>query len=186
MKTILLSTLTLLIFTNCTHRLGDLTMISTRNVDSKTEYSELKRGVKGKAKDLETAIDKAVKDVPGGEYMKNVIIYYNGKIIIEGDVWGISGIVSEKEKKETEKKKEQLLLAEKKAEEKKLAEEKKAKELEEAKNKFKTGDKVSWQTTLKMATGVIVGMDEDKALVKTDGGIEQLSKVSYIKLTKIE
>ena len=41
---------------------------------------------------LETAFDKAVKKVPGGEYMKNLKIYVkrNGKKVkIEVDVWGI-------------------------------------------------------------------------------------------------
>jgi hypothetical protein len=193
MKTLFNTTGSLLLFafviSSCAKRLGDLTMISTRNVDSKTEYVELKRYVKGKGKDLETAIEKAVKEVPGGEFMKNVTVFYSGKIKVEGDVWGKDGILSNKEKKQEQKKTEQELADEKKAEEKRMEEERKTKELEELRAKFNIGDKVSWkhQLTMKIITGTISGKDDDKAVIKTqtDSG-EKLVKVAYSQLTKIE
>ena len=79
-------------------KIGDLTVISTRNFDTHAEYAELRRYVKavGKsekdAKAMETAINNAIKQVPGGEYMKNVTLYMKGdKIRVEGDVWGVAG-----------------------------------------------------------------------------------------------
>jgi hypothetical protein len=181
--------ITVVLFSSCAKRLGDLTMISTRNVDSKTEYKELKRYVKGKGKDLEAAVEDAVKGVPGGEFLKNVTVSYSGKIKISGDVWGVDGMLTEKEKKQEERRTEQDLLAEKKAEEKRLKEEQEARELEALKASFAIGDKVSWKhpITMKMLSGTIAGKDEDKAVVKTqsDSG-EKLLKVSYDQLTKIE
>ena len=77
-------------------RLGKLTMISTRNVDSKTDYVLLEKDVVGKAKvkkheALEAAVDKAVKKYPTGEFMKNVIVEASSsgkKVRVTGDVWG--------------------------------------------------------------------------------------------------
>ena len=72
-------------------------MISTRNVDSKTDYVLIDKDVVGKAKvknkqALETAVDNAVKKYPKGEFMKNVIVESktNGKKVrVTGDVWGL-------------------------------------------------------------------------------------------------
>lgn len=73
-------------------------MVSTRNVDSNTDHVELRRYVKsigktkGDEKALEAAIDNAVKQVPGGEYLKNCSIYIKGEVVkVEGDVWGVAG-----------------------------------------------------------------------------------------------
>jgi hypothetical protein len=152
------------IFSSCASRLGDLTMISTRNVDSGVKYVELKRSVKGKSKDLETAIEKAVKQVPGGEFMKNVVIYYNGKIKVEGDVWGVSGVLSEKDQRESDRKSKE----------------------DELSSMFSVGDKVSWRTiTRSIESGVISGKDESKAIVSIEGS-DKLARVSYAVLTKIE
>ena len=82
--------------TGCYTRIGKLTMISTRNVDSKMDYVLIAKDVKAVAKakkgdPLESAIDKAVKNYPTGEFMKNVIISVskNGKKVkVVGDVWG--------------------------------------------------------------------------------------------------
>ncbi len=78
-------------------RYGDFTFLANGNVDSKTEYQKLKANavgvVKTKINDpLEECVDKVVKSVEGGEYLKNVTIYIkkNGrKIKITGDVYGI-------------------------------------------------------------------------------------------------
>ncbi len=76
-------------------KIGDVTVVSTRNFESKGEYTELARYVraKGKPRDgmfaLENAIDNAVRSVPGGEFMKNCkISVRNEKVRVEGDVWG--------------------------------------------------------------------------------------------------
>lgn len=74
---------------SCSQRIGNLTMVSTRNIDSKTEYVELKRHVKAKGKDMETAIEKAVKKDPNGEFLKNAVIYQGFRIKVVGDVWGV-------------------------------------------------------------------------------------------------
>ena len=76
---------------SCQRRIGDLTMISTRNIDTKTEYKELSRYTKGKGKTIEEAVEKSVKQIQGGEYLKNVIVYSRGKKFkVEGDVWGVN------------------------------------------------------------------------------------------------
>ena len=88
----------ILALSGCWMRIGDLTMISTRNVDSKTDYELLQRysvgkGKKKKGRDpLDQAVDKAVRGIPGGEFLKNIKIYVKQggrKIKVEGDVWGI-------------------------------------------------------------------------------------------------
>lgn len=100
-KKITAATIIAVSMTGCfsTKRIGDLTMISTRNVDTKSDYvllrnymggtkKELKRS---KAKDLKDAVNNVVKQTPGGEFLKNVKVYIvNGKYFaVEGDVWGL-------------------------------------------------------------------------------------------------
>lgn len=77
------------------HRIGDLTMISNRNIDSSKNYQEKARAVSATAKmkkddALEIAIDKLTEQY-AGEYVMNAKVYVksNGKKIkVEGDVWG--------------------------------------------------------------------------------------------------
>jgi hypothetical protein len=84
--------------------LGDLNMVSTRNIDSKGDYTLLRNYMggtkkelkKSKATDLEQAINAVVKQTPGGEFLKNVKVYQVRKFksayyAVEGDVWGIAG-----------------------------------------------------------------------------------------------
>lgn len=99
---LLLAISSYLLFSACisTKQIGDLNMISTRNVETKTDYvlirnymggtkRELKRS---KAKDLKDAVNNLVKQTPGGEFVKNAKIYLvNGKYYaVEGDIWGIA------------------------------------------------------------------------------------------------
>lgn len=80
-------------------RIGNMTMLSTRNVDSSVKYAPLLRGVEAEARmrnddALQEAVDKAVAQAPGGEYLMNVAIYVkeNGKKVrVRGDVWGLAG-----------------------------------------------------------------------------------------------
>lgn len=79
--------------------IGDLNMISTRNVDSKGDYVLLRNYMggtkkelkKSKAKGLEQAINNVVKQTPGGEFLKNVKVYIINKkhFAVEGDIWGL-------------------------------------------------------------------------------------------------
>lgn len=80
-------------------QIGKVNMISNRNIDSKVDYVSLKTYVgstkkeqrKLKGATIEQAIDNVVRDVPGGEYLKNVKIYrIKNYYAVEGDVWGIA------------------------------------------------------------------------------------------------
>lgn len=87
-------------------KIGTLTAASTRNVETTANYVELSRYVdsdkiRGRnyrniADDnnpLETAINKAVASVTGGEFMRNVTVYVNGSDIrVIGDVWGLASV----------------------------------------------------------------------------------------------
>ncbi len=160
-KSIVLTLASFALF-SCAKRIGDLTMISTRNVDSKTEYVELSRYVKSKGKTVEIAIDKAIKTVPGGEFMKNVTIYSNGKI--EGDVWGIGGKITKRE-------------------EVKVIEQQQA--VQES-SPFEIGDKVTWKNAgqfNKAYTGSIVSKGDEYASIKLDNG--DTVKVKYKVLSKV-
>ena len=97
-NTILLISLAFITLSCGYKRMGDLTMISNRNVDKSANYVLLARDVEQKIKTrkkdyLELAIDEAVQSVEGGEYIMNVKLYIkrNGKKIkIQGDVWGLA------------------------------------------------------------------------------------------------
>ena len=92
----------------CTARMGDLTVISSKNFDVAAEYELVERDVKGSdgttmllslsfgGKDLEEAVEKALRKAQG-DFMTNVVIYeksytvfglfgYEG-IVVRGDVW---------------------------------------------------------------------------------------------------
>ncbi len=88
--------------------LGKLNMISDRNIDSKMDYvliknyaggskKEIKKALKRtKAITLDAAVDETVRNVAGGEFLKNVKVYGVKKkkvmyLLVEGDVWGVSG-----------------------------------------------------------------------------------------------
>lgn len=87
-------------------KIGTLTAASTRNVETTANYVELSRYVdsdkiRGRnyrniADDnnpLETAINKAVASVTGGEFMRNVTVYVNGSDVrVIGDVWGLASV----------------------------------------------------------------------------------------------
>lgn len=156
-------------------RIGDLTMISSRNVDSKTEYTELSRHAKSDSKKtIEAALDDAVSKVPGGEFMKNIQVYSKkGKVKVDGDVWGSrpTGYLSAEEKKAKE---QQAKLDEKKA----LA------------DSFKVGDKVTFKAGLTggYVTAEVTGKDSENAVIEfTDkSGKKKIDKIAFEKLTKVE
>lgn len=103
MKKLFIIFISISIFTCCKTviRIGDLNTVSNRNIENK-EYISLKRYSGGskkeikrsKSKSIEEAIDKTVKNVDGGEFIKNAKIYIIKKrkkqyFAIEGDVWGL-------------------------------------------------------------------------------------------------
>ena len=81
-------------------QIGQLNMISTRNIDSNVEYKLLKRYVGAENKEssrattLQEAIDQTVMEVPGGEYLMNARVFLisldesNYYFAVSGDVWG--------------------------------------------------------------------------------------------------
>jgi len=99
MKKIIYSTLIFLAF-SCTSikQIGQVNMISNRNIDPKLNYEAISRYSGGSKKELkrsravsiQDAIDNTVRKIPGGEFLMNVKIYsINEKYIaVEGDVWG--------------------------------------------------------------------------------------------------
>lgn len=169
-KTLFLKGLTFtcasVLMTSCYYRIGDLTMISNRNVDSKTDYKVLQQYVVATAKSkkgdpLEAALDNAVKKVAGGEFMKNTKIYVkvNGKKIkVEGDVWGIPPVGTNVTKSV------------------------------EANIKFEVGNSVSFKDSFgKIQEGTILGLNQTTAVIscKNPFGKEVKKELPYEKLTKL-
>lgn len=81
---------------------GRVTMISHRNIDSKTDYKLLRSYAGGnkdelkyaRATSVEDAIEQTVQQVPGGDFLKNakiyVIQYQKVKYYaVQGDIYGI-------------------------------------------------------------------------------------------------
>jgi len=101
MKTQIFTLLLLLaLVTGCSSikMVGDVNMISSRNVDSKTDYVLIKTGSddsksnfrKNKGATVDQAINNVVINVPGGEFLKNAKLYTDGKDwAVVGDVWGV-------------------------------------------------------------------------------------------------
>lgn len=107
---IILTTSTMALLSSCSTviDLGKLNMISDRNIDSKGDYvlvksyaggspKEIKKALKRtKATTLDVAVDETVRNVAGGEFLKNVKVYGVKKkdkmfLLVEGDVWGVAG-----------------------------------------------------------------------------------------------
>ena len=96
-----------LYLTSCSgiRQIGSLNMVANRNVDPSNEYvllrsyagsstiKEIKSELKyEKATSLEAAINKTVKNTPGGEYLTNVTIYHirYKYYVVQGDVYGLA------------------------------------------------------------------------------------------------
>ena len=81
-------------------QIGELNVISTRNVDNSKEYTLMRNYMggtkkelrKSRAKDLKEAVSNVVKQTPGGEFLANAKVYMvKGKYFaVEGDVWGLN------------------------------------------------------------------------------------------------
>ena len=88
------------------NKIGTLNVVSTRNFNTKENYVLVQKEIEAKASTsgydaMETAIDKAVKKFPTGEFMENVRVYMksNGKKIkVVGDVWGTQPPLNQEKK----------------------------------------------------------------------------------------
>lgn len=158
--------LTSILMTSCAYqRIGDLTMISNRNVDSGEEYVLIQRSAEGKAKmkkddALERAVDVATEEYKG-EYLMNVKVYVknNGKKIkVEGDVWGLKSTQVNVESSVTKK------------------------------VEFKTGDTVTFKNSGKLTEGKIIGINANGAIIEYSNMLKKTKKkeIPFEKLTKIE
>jgi hypothetical protein len=156
----------LLFMTSCAYqRIGDLTMISNRNVDSGKDYVLIQRNAEGKAKmkkddALERAIDAATEEY-NGEYLMNVKVYVksNGKKIkVEGDVWGLKSTQVNVESSVTKK------------------------------VEFENGDTVTFQNSGGLTEGKIIGINENGAIVEYSNMLGQTKskEIPFDELTKIE
>ena len=106
-KLFMIGILFMLMFSSCVaiKDIGNLTMVSTRNVETTKSYQSIKKYAsltkkelrKTRATSIQAAIDEVVRKVDGGEYLMNVKIYQvaksNGFAVlyyyaVEGDVWG--------------------------------------------------------------------------------------------------
>lgn len=164
-KTLLMLTATA-ILSSCIgiKQVGDLNLVSSRNVDLKSGEYELIKSHAGssskkqlkkefkkiKANTLEQAVSYTVKSTPGGEFVANARIYLlNGTyFIVQGDVWGVAGAIPDYKG-------------------------------------WKVGDKVQYNRSFKKRTGVIVDLkDSENATIKEDETNKHYS-LKYDKLLKI-
>ena len=155
--------------TSCYHRIGDLTMISNRNIDSSKEYVLIEKNSDGVGKikksansqgALEIAIEDATEEYDG-EYLMNAKIYVKGngrRIKVEGDVWGFKSTTIDVVSSVT-------------------------KTVE-----FETGDTVTFYLMGKLKEGKLVGINPNGAVVEYNNKLGQQKKkeVEFDDLTKIE
>ncbi len=91
-------------------QIGDLNMISNRNVSVDFQKYELlksyagseskkelrKEFKKANSKTLESALDYTVKNTAGGEFIANARVYIlfkeTPRFLVQGDVWGVKGV----------------------------------------------------------------------------------------------
>lgn len=93
----------LMTFSSCysVTQIGEVNMISERNIDTKFDYQRIttysggsKRQLrKSRAENLQQAVAQTVKQVPGGEFIMNAKAYIvkhrlSTYFAVEGDVWG--------------------------------------------------------------------------------------------------
>jgi hypothetical protein len=141
-------------------QIGDINMVSARNVETKMNYvllrsymggnkDEIKRSKKDEVTSLENAINHVVKATPGGEFLKNVKIYLvNGKYIaVEGDVWGIGDV-------------------------------------KESFRGFSLNDHVFYKKGGKTIKGIIVALKNDKTCFFQEFGESKFVEMKYSEITK--
>lgn len=160
MKKITISFFLLLLLTSCgtsVKLIGDVNIVSTRNVDENAKFSLVKSYAggsdreikKARNKTIDDAINQMVKATPGGELLKNAKIYLvsGSYYAVTGDVWGYNDNAAIKG--------------------------------------FKVGDKVTWKNRRTYLNGVITALKNDKiCLVKVDNS-ETIKELSYDEISKL-
>lgn len=149
-----------LLLTSCAvtiKQIGSVNMISSRNVESSTNYVLLRSYMgasqkelrKSKAETIQDAIEQVVKSTPGGEFLKNVKLYTTSKkyYAVEGDIWGIATNANFRG--------------------------------------YSVGDKVKWTKLFKDYTGTIVNLKDDKTCTIKKDSDQSITDVEYKDLTKI-
>lgn len=152
-----------LILSSCTSAklVGELNMVSTRNVEN-TEYVLIKsyEGAtkrqlkKSRAEDLNQAIDATVQNTPGGEYLKNAKVFLVETLTgtfyaVQGDVWGLKNATISHQG-------------------------------------FKIGDKVQWKQGMQQKQGLITNLKDGKVCTIKEDDSENYVNIEYSKLTIIQ
>ncbi|RFC53241.1 hypothetical protein [Brumimicrobium aurantiacum] len=147
---------------SCWTRIGDLTMVANKNVDSSKEYVLVAQNVEGKSKTkkgdpLESAIDAVVAEHKGNHLMNaKIFIKNNGKKVkVIGDVYG------DKEISITTTISKEIIL--------------------------KVGDDVSFKHNLKLIKGEIIGINSDNAVIEFKINDEKkIKEIPFEDLTKLK
>ncbi len=137
--------------------IGNVNLITTRDLDDNAKYSLVKSYAGGsdkelknsRGKTLDDAINQMIKETAGGEFLKNAKIYLvKGKYYgVAGDVWGYIVNASIKG--------------------------------------FKVGDRVTWKSRKKYLNGVITSLKNDKiCLIKVDDS-DVVKELSYDDISKL-
>lgn len=161
-----------ILFSGCAwHNVGNLTVASTHNVDRDlSTYTLLMRNVdvrvNARRNPLQVAIDRGVASTAGGEYMMNVMVYMKPgntkKVKLTGDVYGRA-------------RPEGLALAT----DTRLA------------SDLSVGDRVAVRMSGKMVTGVVIGLQTEKAMVELDvtnskgEAITRMKAFPFMRITRI-
>ena len=137
--------------------IGDVNMVSARNIDTNGNYVLLKSYMGGEKQEIkeskrleitsiEQAINKVVKQTAGGEFLKNVKVYLvdDKYIAVEGDVWGVAG-------------------------------------MKENFRGFSQGDHVVYKNKRK---GTLIALKNDKTCIFQEFGENKSSEISYDNITK--
>ena len=146
-------------------RIGQFTMISTRNIDNSKDFAMLKKDVEAIVKTstddaLQEGIDKAVATIENGEYMMNVKIYMmsdGSKLKVVGDVYGVQSVNV------------------------------KVNTNVQADINFAVGDEVMFERNNKITDGKIIGINATGAIVEyynTFSGKTAKKEIEFGKLTK--
>lgn len=141
-------------------QVGNLNMVSSRNIDNDMNYVLIKSYMGGSKKEdrsskhddiktIEDAINKVVKATPGGEFLRNVKVYLINKkyVSVEGDVWGTEGV-------------------------------------KENYRGFTTNDHVIYKTVLGIQKGKISALKNDKYCFFQEFGDKTPIQIGYDKITK--
>ncbi len=153
------------------HNVGNLTVASTHNVDRDlSTYTLLVRDVdvrvKARRNPLQVAIDRGVASRPGGEYMMNVMVYMKPgntkKVKLTGDVYGRARPEGVAPATDT-----------------RLA------------SDLAVGDRVAVRMPGKVVSGVVIGLQPEKAMVEYDAtnskgeAIKRMKAFAFDRVTKI-